>query len=100
MIPLTLSAGEFDRIISVEMIEAVGHNYFPSYMSALDRLLAPGGIAVIQAITMPEKRYPLYLKTCDFINTIIFPGGCCPSIAAHSRGSATVLCAKIWPRSP
>lgn len=64
------------------MIEAVGHNYFPSYMAALDRLLAPGGICVIQAITMPEGRYPEYIKSCDFINTIIFPGGCCPSLAA------------------
>jgi len=84
--------GEFDRIISIEMIEAVGHNYFPSYMEALDKLLAPGGICAIQAITMPEHRYPEYLKTCDFINTIIFPGGMCPSLAAltdammkHSR---------------
>ena len=56
--------GEFDRIISVEMIEAVGHNYFPSYMAALDRLLAVDGIIVIQAIMMPEQRYPEYLKTC------------------------------------
>lgn len=64
------------------MIEAVGHNYFPSYMAALDRLLAPEGIIVIQAIMMPESRYPEYIKTCDFINTIIFPGGCCPSLAS------------------
>lgn len=70
-------AGEYDRIISVEMIEAVGHNYFPSYMSALDRLLAPNGIVVIQAITMPESRYREYIRTTDFINTIIFPGGKC-----------------------
>jgi cyclopropane-fatty-acyl-phospholipid synthase len=74
--------GEFDRIISVEMVEAVGHNYFPAFMGALDRLLAPGGVVVLQAITMPEARYPEYIKTCDFINTIIFPGGCCPSLAA------------------
>jgi cyclopropane fatty-acyl-phospholipid synthase-like methyltransferase len=67
--------GEFDKIISVEMIEAVGHNYFPSFMAALDRLLAPNGIIVVQAITMPEARYKEYLRTCDFINTIIFPGG-------------------------
>jgi cyclopropane fatty-acyl-phospholipid synthase-like methyltransferase len=60
--------GEFDRIISVEMIEAVGHNYFPSYMAALDRLLAVDGIIVIQAIMMPEQRYPEYLKTCAFVS--------------------------------
>jgi uncharacterized protein len=74
--------GEFDRIISVEMIEAVGANYFGEYMAALDRLLAPQGLIVIQAITMPESRYETYIHTTDFINTIIFPGGCCPSLAA------------------
>ena len=67
--------GEFDKIISVEMVEAVGHNYFPSFMGAIDRLLAPGGVVVVQAIMMPEGRYKEYLRTCDFINTIIFPGG-------------------------
>lgn len=78
--------GEFDKIISVEMIEAVGHNYFGEYMSALDRLLAPDGVVVIQAITMPEGRYKEYIRTTDFINTIIFPGGCCPSIAGEYDG--------------
>jgi len=80
--------GEFDRIISVEMVEAVGHNYFPAFLGALDRLLAPGGVVVLQAITMPEARYPEYIKTCDFINTIIFPGGCCPSLAALTDAMA------------
>ena len=75
-------AGEFNKIISIEMIEAVGNNYFPSFMASLDKLLAPGGIIALQAITMPEARYPEYLKTTDFINTVIFPGGCCPSLAA------------------
>jgi cyclopropane-fatty-acyl-phospholipid synthase len=74
--------GEFDKIISIEMIEAVGFKYFPSFMSALETLLAPNGIIVLQAITLPEGRYDLYLNTADFINTIIFPGGLCPSIAA------------------
>jgi predicted NAD/FAD-binding protein/cyclopropane fatty-acyl-phospholipid synthase-like methyltransferase len=88
--------GEFDKIISVEMIEAVGHNYFPSYMAALDRLLAPQGVIVIQAITMPEARYPEYLRTCDFINTIIFPGG------AWLRNGATRAAAQhsCSPRPP
>jgi cyclopropane-fatty-acyl-phospholipid synthase len=74
--------GEFDRILSIEMIEAVGHNYFPSFMASLDKLLAPGGVIALQAITMPEARYAEYLTTTDFINTVIFPGGCCPSLAA------------------
>lgn len=52
------------------MIEAVGHNYFPEYLAALDTLLAPNGVAVIQAITMPEARYSEYIHSTDFINTV------------------------------
>jgi predicted NAD/FAD-binding protein/cyclopropane fatty-acyl-phospholipid synthase-like methyltransferase len=74
--------GEFDKIISVEMVEAVGANYFGDFMAALDRLLAPNGIIVMQAITIPEARFGEYLRTTDFINTIIFPGGALPCIAA------------------
>ena len=81
--------GEFDRIISVEMVEAVGHNYFPTFMGALDRLLAPNGVLVLQAITLPEPRYAAYLRSADFINTIIFPGGCCASITALLDASAS-----------
>jgi uncharacterized protein len=74
--------GEFDKIISVEMVEAVGANYFGDFMAALDRLLAPNGVIVMQAITIPEARFGEYLRTTDFINTIIFPGGALPCIAA------------------
>jgi len=80
--------GEFDRIISVEMVEAVGHNYFATYMAALDSLLAPNGVVVLQAITLPEPRYREYVASSDFINTIIFPGGCCPSITALLEAAA------------
>ena len=52
------------------MIEAVGHNYFGSYVRALDDLLAPGGIVVLQAIMMPEHRYEEYIRSADFINTV------------------------------
>lgn len=55
------------------MIEAVGHNYFPEYLAALDALLAPNGIAVIQAITLPEARYKEYIRSADFINTVSGP---------------------------
>ena len=66
----TAAAGEFDRVISVEMIEAVGYNYFPTFMKALDTLLAPDGVVVIQAITLPEPRYEEYIRSADFINTV------------------------------
>ncbi|CAN0020776.1 unnamed protein product [Ectocarpus sp. 4 AP-2014] len=74
--------GEFDRIISCEMIEAVGHNYLGTFFASTDALLAPGGVMVMQAITTPENRYKEYMRSTDFINTIIFPGSCCPSLTA------------------
>jgi len=79
----------FDRIVSCEMIEAVGHKYLPSFMAAVDSLLAIDGIFVMQAITMPESRYQLYKRSADFCNTVIFPGGCCPSLHALMDAMAT-----------
>ena len=73
---------KFDRIVSCEMIEAVGHNHLNDFFATIESLLAQNGIFVMQAITMPDSRYPLYVKSADFINTIIFPGGCCPSLSA------------------
>jgi cyclopropane-fatty-acyl-phospholipid synthase len=72
----------FDRIVSCEMIEAVGHKYLGNFFECVDKLLALEGIFVMQAITMPDARYPVYHKSADFANTIIFPGGCCPSVSA------------------
>jgi cyclopropane-fatty-acyl-phospholipid synthase len=77
-----VNKGQFDRIISCEMIEAVGHNHLGEYMGAVDELLAPGGIFVCEAITTPEARYEEYVKSTDFINSIVFPGSCCPSLSA------------------
>lgn len=73
---------KFDRIVSCEMIEAVGHNHLSTFFRCVDKLLVTEGIFVMQAITMPDSRYPVYVKTADFLNTIIFPGGCCPSLSA------------------
>lgn len=55
-------------------IEAVGHNYLGTFFASADALLAPGGVMVMQAITTPEERYDEYIRSTDFINTIIFPG--------------------------
>lgn len=66
---------KFDRIVSCEMIEAVGHNHLNDFFESVEMLLAKEGIFVMQAITMPESRYPVYHKSADFANTIIFPGG-------------------------
>jgi len=74
--------GEYDRLVSIEMIEAVGHDFLPSYFAACSKLLKEEGQACIQAITMPDQRYEQYLKNSDFIQQYIFPGSCVPSITA------------------
>ena len=85
--------GEYDKLVSVEMIEAVGDEFLPTYFAACDRLLKPGGRMLVQAITMPDQRYASYLKTVDFIQKYIFPGGCLPSIGAMQSavGASTSL---------
>ncbi len=74
--------GQFDRIVSIEMIEAVGHEFLPSYFSQISDLLLPTGAAMIQGITMPDHRYTQYLKEVDYIRTRVFPGSCVPSASA------------------
>jgi len=74
--------GSYDRIVSIEMIEAVGHEYLPTYFSKISDLLATNGAALVQAITMPDHRYDQYLKEVDYIRTRVFPGSCVPSISA------------------
>jgi cyclopropane-fatty-acyl-phospholipid synthase len=74
--------GQYDAILSVEMIEAVGHEYWSTYFSKLDELLAPGGRVGIQAITMPHDRMLATRHTYTWINKYIFPGGFLPSVEA------------------
>ncbi len=73
--------GRYDAVVSIEMIEAVGHKYHPDYFQAVDRLLKPRGRACIQAITILDQRYEVYRRTKDWISTCIFPGGLLPSLA-------------------
>ncbi|OAA46292.1 methoxy mycolic acid synthase 1 [Metarhizium rileyi] len=71
----------YDKIVSIEMLEAVGHEYLGAYFACVNKLLKPnGGIAMFQCITMPESRHDAYSKSVDFINQYIFPGGYLPSI--------------------
>ena len=74
--------GEFDAVVSVEMIEAVGHQYWKDYFRTIDRVLAPGGSVAIQAITMPHDRMLVTRNTYTWINKYIFPGGFLPSTEA------------------
>lgn len=80
----------FDAIVSVEMLEAVGHEYFPAFFEQCHRLLHPRhGVLVAQVITMPENRYESYRRGIDFINKYIFPGGHCPSVHALMNAATT-----------
>lgn len=80
--------GQFDRLVSIEMIEAVGHRHLPTFFAVCGQRLKPDGMGLIQAITVPDRAYDNYVKNPDFINRYIFPGGCCPSLAAMTRASA------------
>ena len=71
--------GVFDKLVSVEMIEAVGHDYYPRYFSGCASLLKPDGLMLLQAITVPGQRYDYGQKSVDFIQKYIFPGGSLPS---------------------
>jgi len=70
--------GSFDRIVSIEMIEAVGEAHWPRYFRTLRDRLKPGGAAVVQAIVIEDARFPGYRRGCDFIQRHIFPGGMLP----------------------
>lgn len=77
--------GSYDAIVSIEMIEAVGAQYWPTYFRALDRLLTEGGRAVIQAITMPHDRLLATKNSYTWIHKYVFPGGLLPSVEAIER---------------
>ncbi len=87
--------GSFDRVISIEMVEAVGHSFLESYFSKIGEILSPTGLVFIQAITIPESRYNAYRLGCDWIQKYVFPGGLCPSqlrlVEAAASGSKLVL---------
>ncbi|MGM0703373.1 MAG: class I SAM-dependent methyltransferase [Pseudomonadota bacterium] len=72
-------SGRYDRLISVEMIEAVGHQYLDTYLATLDRLLTDDGLAMLQAITIRDQRYAAARREVDFIKRHVFPGGFLPS---------------------
>ena len=74
--------GKFDKLVSIEMIEAVGHQYYEEYFRTCARLLEPDGMALIQAITIADQRYEAARRSVDFIQRYIFPGSCIPSVTA------------------
>ena len=78
-------SGEYDKLVSIEMIEAIGHQYMDTYFKKCASLLKADGMMLIQAITIREQLYENALKDVDFIKKYIFPGGFLPSVAAMSE---------------
>ncbi len=77
--------GSYDKLVSIEMIEAVGHQFYQNYFNKCSSLLKNDGLMVIQAITMVDQRYEMARDSVDFIKRYIFPGGCLPSIEVISQ---------------
>lgn len=77
--------GQFDHIVSIEMIEAVGERFWPTYFAQLSACLKPGGRCVVQAITIADALFSRYRRSTDFIQRHIFPGGMLPSPAVVAR---------------
>jgi cyclopropane-fatty-acyl-phospholipid synthase len=83
-----LIEGSYSRIVSIEMLEAIGEAEYDTYFSTIDRLLAPGGAALIQVIGMPDHRFERYRRTPDWIQQYIFPGSLLPSLEVLARSVA------------
>jgi cyclopropane-fatty-acyl-phospholipid synthase len=78
--------GQFDKLVSIEMIEAIGAEYLDTYMATLQRLLKPDGVALLQAITIEDHRYEQARRSVDYIKRYVFPGSFIPSINAIMAG--------------
>lgn len=80
--------GRYDKLVSVEMIEAVGHHYLDTYLARIEQLLKPSGLALLQAITIEDFRFANACKSVDFIKRYIFPGSFIPSVSAITGAMA------------
>ena len=80
--------GRYDRVVSIEMIEAVDWRHYDKFFATLERLVAPDGLVGLQAICVPDRRYERTKKTEDFIRRFVFPGGNLPSIGSIGRSVA------------
>ncbi|HDM8233168.1 TPA: class I SAM-dependent methyltransferase [Vibrio campbellii] len=79
--------GTYDKLVSIEMIEAVGKQFLPSYIKKCESLLKSGGLMAIQAITIADQRYDYYSNNVDFIQKYIFPGGFLPSVTSLTQAT-------------
>ena len=81
---------QFDKLVSIEMIEAVGHQYYRTFFDICSRMLKPEGLALIQGITIDERFYERAKHSVDFIQHCIFPGSCIPSLSTVMQASGTI----------
>ncbi|MBS0556405.1 MAG: class I SAM-dependent methyltransferase [Proteobacteria bacterium] len=88
--------GRFNKLVSIEMIEAIGHQYLDSYFGKVGSLLEPDGMALIQAITIEDHRYTQALRAVDFIKRYIFPGSFIPSVSAILGAAARASDLKLF----
>ena len=87
--------GRYDKLVSVEMIEAVGHHYFDTFFRRCSELLVPGGTMVLQSITIDDRQYESARDSVDFIKRHIFPGCCIPSVTALAQSAARASALRI-----
>jgi len=88
--------GRYDKLVSIEMIEAIGHQYLDSYFGKVGALLEPDGMALIQAITIEDHRYAQALRAVDFIKRYIFPGSFIPAVSAMLESAARTSDLKLF----
>ena len=87
--------GEFDKLVSIEMIEAVGHHYLDTFFKVCSQCLKPDGLFVLQAITIRDQAFEKHKRSVDFIKRFIFPGSCIPSLTAISNSIARATDLKL-----
>lgn len=88
--------GQYDKLVSIEMLEAVGYQYYDTYFNVCSQLLKPHGLAFIQTITIADQRYEKSKRSVDFIQRYIFPGSCIPSITALQNSISKSSDLKIY----
>jgi cyclopropane-fatty-acyl-phospholipid synthase len=88
--------GQYDKLVSIEMIEAVGHQFFDTYFQQCSALLKPDGMMMLQAITIADQRYAAARDSVDFIKRHIFPGCCIPSVAVICDSIARVTDLRLY----
>ncbi|HYM36478.1 MAG TPA: class I SAM-dependent methyltransferase, partial [Steroidobacteraceae bacterium] len=88
--------GQYDKLVSIEMIEAVGHQYYDTFFKKCSSLLKPDGLMLLQAITIADQRYEQAKKSVDFIQRYIFPGSCIPSVTAMQNSITRVTDLRLF----